>query len=267
MMTATCEQTAVKRQGSVWDYVSATRLGLWAKCALAWKFRYWDGIRTPPTPSLFLGKCVHAGCEHFYRHRQLGIGISTAGAVQHVRDSWNQIAAGEGMTFADTAEETDLQQQAVGLIAAYIDQVPPDEPRPLAVETTLEVPLVDPCSGEDLGIPLLGIVDLVLDGQGGPVIVDFKTAARGGELLEITHEVQLSCYAYGYRQLTGRKEGELQIRRLIKTKVPKIETDRYPARSDAHFRRLFALIRAYLDDLGAGRFVYRPGFGCSMCDF
>jgi hypothetical protein len=149
----------------------------------------------------------------------------------------------------------------------YIDQVSPDEPQPLAVETTMEVPLVDPSSGEDLGIPLLGIVDLVLDGDEGATVIDFKTAARGGDLLEITHEVQLSCYAYGYRQLTGRKEGELQIRRLIKTKTPRIETHRYLARSDAHFRRLFALIRAYLADLEAGRFVYRPGYGCGMCDF
>ncbi len=39
------------------------------------------------------------------------------------------------------------------------------EPRPLAVEATMESPLVDPLTGEDFGIPLLRIVDLVLDGQ------------------------------------------------------------------------------------------------------
>jgi hypothetical protein len=43
-------------------------------------------------------------------------------------------------------------------------------------------------------------------------------------------------------QLTGVKEGELQIRRLIKTKTPRIETHRYPARTESHFGRLFALI-------------------------
>jgi hypothetical protein len=171
------------------------------------------------------------------------------------------------MKFPDKAAETALQQQAAGLVAAYLDQVPSDEPPPLAVETTMEVPLLDPTSGEDLGIPLLGIVDLVLDSEDGPTVIDFKTAARGGDLLEITHEVQLSAYAYGFRQLTGRKEGELQIRRLIKTKTPRIETHRYPARSDAHFRRLFALIRAYLGDLETNRFAYRPGLGCGMCDY
>jgi hypothetical protein len=85
--------------------------------------------------------------------------------------------------------------------------------------------------------------------------------------LDIVHEVQLSCYAYAFRQVFDQTEQELQIRSLIKTKTPKVETDRYPARDDRHFRRLFAVIRAYLDDLHSNRFVYRPGWTCSMCDF
>jgi len=63
----------------------------------------------------------------------------------------------------------------------------------------------------------------------------------------------------------GESEGELQIRSLIKTL--KVKVHRYPARDDTHFRRLFAAIRAYLDDLHANRFVCRPGWMCSMCDF
>ena len=41
----------------------------------------------------------------------------------------------------------------------------------------------------------------------------------------------------------------------------------YPARTDNHFRRLLTVIREYLDALEAGRFSYRPGFGCGMCEF
>ena len=33
------------------------------------------------------------------------------------------------------------------------------------METSMEVPLVDPMTGEDLGIRLVRIVDLVLDGE------------------------------------------------------------------------------------------------------
>ena len=69
------------------------------------------------------------------------------------------------------------------------------------------------------------------------------------------------------QQLDGRKESGLEIRSLVKTKVPRIEFHHYDARSDDQLKRLFAVIREYLDALDRGRFNYRPGWGCSMCDF
>ena len=69
-----------------------------------------------------------------------------------------------------------------------------------------------------------------------------------------------------YRHL-NRQEAGLEIRSLVKTMVPQVQFHRYAARTERHFRRLFAAIRAYLDDLDRGDFVYRPGLGCSMCDY
>jgi hypothetical protein len=91
--------------------------------------------------------------------------------------------------------------------------------------------LVDPGTGEDLGIPLLGIADLILDGDEGADIVDFKTSSRSAPPFEISHEVQLTSYAYLFRRTTGQEEVGLEIHSLIKTKTPKIEIHRYPNRS------------------------------------
>jgi CRISPR/Cas system-associated exonuclease Cas4 (RecB family) len=173
----------------------------------------------------------------------------------------------DDMRFDSVADEQALQTQATGLVAAYLAKVPEDE-RPLAVETAVEAPLVDPDTGDDLGVPLVGVIDLVLGNQARPVIVDFKTSSRSSEPLEIVHEVQLSSYAWLFRHASEhRQEAGLEIRSLIKTKTPKIEFHGYPARTAAHFRRLFAVIREYLDALDSGRFNYRPGFGCGMCDY
>ncbi|MCY2993300.1 MAG: PD-(D/E)XK nuclease family protein, partial [Planctomycetota bacterium] len=101
--------------------------------------------------------------------------------------------------------------------------------RPIAVETSPEAPLIDPVTGEDLGVPLLGVVDLIQDDEYGPRICDFKTAAKSATPFEITHEIQLSSYAYLFRQATGRDEGGLEIRSLIKTKTPKIQFHHYAA--------------------------------------
>ena len=266
MSLLTCEEPQ-RRQGGVFEYISPSRLGCWLGCPLRYQLRYVYGIRSPPTPSMFVGKCCHSGLEGWYRHRQLGITLSSEDVAKRMVDGWDEAVAEEGVRFKTEADEMKAKLQAVDLVAAYLAHVPEDEPRPLAVEAKMEYPLIDPFTGEDLGIPLLGIVDLVLDEQPGPIIADFKTAARGGTPAEITHEIQLSSYAYLFRQLDGRKEAGLEIRSLIKTKTPKIEFHHYPARSDVHFKRLFAVIREYLDALDSNQFNFRPGFGCSMCDF
>lgn len=65
--------------------------------------------------------------------------------------------------------------------------------------------------------------------------------------------------------------GARPVRKLlysqVKTKTPRLEFLRHEARTDAHFWRFFAVIRAYLADLSCGRFIFRPSFGCHMCEF
>ena len=259
-------EASEERRGGVDGYISASRLNCWLKCPLAFRCRYLDGIRTPPSPALFLGKFVHFGLEAAYRHRQLGVTLDADQVAGKMLEGWAKLIDEESVTFDSAADEQALRQQGCDLVKAYLAYAPDCE-RPLAVEVAAEAPLVDPDSGEDLGIPLVGVIDLVLDYEAGPLIVDFKTAARSSEPMAISHETQLSSYAWLYRQVTGTKEAGIEIRSLIKTKVPKCEFHPYPARSDDHFRRLFAVIREYLDALDSGRFNYRPGWGCGMCDY
>jgi putative RecB family exonuclease len=181
-------------------------------------------------------------------------------------ESWAQLADDEKMSFDSPEAEQVLLRQATDLVKAYLAYASVNE-KPLAVEATVEMPLIDPVTGEDLGIPLLGIMDLILDGENGPVISDFKTSSKSAEPPEISHEIQLTSYAYLFRRVEQRQEAGLEIRSLVKTKTPKIEFHRYSARTEAHFRRLFAVVREYLVALDCGRFCYRPGWGCSMCDY
>lgn len=253
-------------RSTLYDYISPSRLNLWLKCPLAFKLRYVDAVKSPPSPALYLGKLVHAGLERYYRLRQVSVELPEEEFCGELPSLWQQTEPEDRAAVANVADLAELDQQATGLVRTYLQQVPRDEGRPTAVELTLRAPLIDPVTGENLGIDLLGVLDLVLPGDGGPLIVDFKTAARGGEVLEITHEVQLTGYAYLFRQVIGHHESGLEVRSLIKTKTPRVERHRWSARTAQHFGRLFAIVRAYLDDLDRQRFVCRPSQACSYCE-
>ena len=92
------------------------------------------------------------------------------------------------MVFDSPEAEMAMMRQVDDLVRVYLQTAPKDE-KPLAVEVAVESPLVDPFTGEDLGIPLVGVLDLVLDSDAGPIITDFKTAARSSEPMEISHEM------------------------------------------------------------------------------
>jgi hypothetical protein len=255
------------RTGGIWDYVSASRLNLWLKCPLAFRLRYVDGIWTPPSASQFVGKTVHRGLEIYYRHCQQKVRLPAEEIAELMLAQWEEAVASEGVQFSTSSDEAAARQQSLDLVRVYLQQLPADEPRPLAIETVLEAPLLDPVSGQSLGIPLLGVIDLVLPGADGAIITDFKTTARGGELLEITHEIQLSCYSYLFRQTSPLAEEALEIRNLVKTKTPRVEHHRYGPRCPAHYLRLCAVIRAYLDALDAGTYYIRPSHLCAACEF
>jgi ATP-dependent exoDNAse (exonuclease V) beta subunit len=188
-------ESVEQRQGGVREYISPSRLACWLKCPLAWKFRYIDGIRMRTTPALFTGKAVHSALEVAYRHQQLGVTLDASAVTKKLLESWSRLVDEEGATFESVAEEQANQKQVCDLVTAYLAFAPQQE-RPLAVETAVEAPLIDPQTGENLGMPLLGVIDLVLDYEAGPIICDFKTSARSSEPIEIIHEIQLSCYAY-----------------------------------------------------------------------
>lgn len=248
-------------------YVSPSRLKTWLSCPLKYKLRYVDGIVTPTSPNLFLGQVVHRGLEFYYRHRQRGVRLYPEFVGEHIKNTWGRAVDDELITFECSDEERQLQAKAIELVSTYIAQVADDEPSPIAIEERFEAPLIDPRSGEDLGISLVGIIDLVLDEGKGPVICDFKTAARSSSHLDLMHELQLSCYSYLFRKVTGKIEDGLEIRSLVKTKTPRIEVHRFGPRHAIHFERLFDVIRAYLDAVSSNRYHISPGFECSFCDF
>ena len=193
----------------------------WIQCPLAWRLRYIDGIRTPTNAQLVRWQgAVHAILERWYRHRQLGVAVTPGDIIRRLGDSWDQTAAEEDMQFASADEEAALKRQVADLVTAYLAYVPADEPRPLAVETAVEAPLVDPMTGEDLGIPLVGIMDLVLDAPAGPVIATLRRRRGVPSRWRSSTRSSLPPTPTCSGSCAQQQEAGLEIRSLVKTKVP-----------------------------------------------
>lgn len=246
--------------------ISASKLNLWLRCPLAFRRRYIDGVLTKMTPSLFFGKVVHDVLDGIYRCAMLGAYATIDDIPGFVDDAWDRAMTSEPCDFESDEKETKSKNQAVDVVRMYLSEIDIAAEKPIAVERRYDIPLIDPLTGEDFGITLVGITDLILESETGPVIVDFKTAASASSNCELQHELQLTAYACLVRHIYGRKESSLEIRQLVKTKTPKIATHCYSPRSDEHFARFFGIVREYLDALDRGVFNYRPSWNCSMCE-
>ena len=259
-------QTTEQQDRGLWTYVSASRLNLWCKCPLAFRFRYIDGIASPVTANLFLGKVVHAALESYYRRRQIGQIPVPEDAVNFIESAWQAMSEEELMEWDSAVESTKCRNQAADLVSAYIREYTDQPERIVAMETSLETPLVNPQTGEDLGVPLYGVIDLVLEHNDALTLVDFKTAASESLVTDQAHAVRLTLYSL-LLQGNGHDHVETEIRQLVKTKTPKICVHRFGERSDQQTQQFIDLCREYLDSLDRGVFNYRPCWSCSMCDY
>jgi hypothetical protein len=247
--------------------LSPAQLQAWLQCPLSHHLRYVEGNVPRPSPSGFLGTVVRCALAYLHQAERERVFPDVDDLDRYALGHWQAWVERDGVEFSSVPEERALQRQACGLLAAYLDQRAPDEPPALAVSQWITAPLFDPATGDDLGVNLVGELDLVLDGPSGPVIVDFRTSSRSASSMEVLQEVHLNCQAYLFRHIAGCAEGGLETRRLVKTKTPQVQYQRWPARTDLHLRRLLAVIRSYLADCQAGHVIYRPSLACSWCEY
>ena len=86
-------------------------------------------------------------------------------------------------------------------------------------------------------------------------------------MVALSNEVQLTAYSMLYRSTSGKKERGLEIKSLIRTKVPKLLITSLPPRDNFHVKRLISLVKAFVVGTKSGLYPACPGLNCMMCDF
>lgn len=242
------------------EAVSASQLQLYLGCPLKYRFQYVDRLEKPwRASSLAFGTSIHAAVEWFQRER-------IAGRTPAVEDVLAQFDADwyaqnlEPLVFTAGESKETCTEKAHDLLRLYLAQTNGVEPE--AVEQPFEVPLVDPETGEDLGLTLRGFLDLV---EAGDVVVDLKTAARSIGAGDLERHLQLSVYALAYLLFHGRIP-QLRLDLLLKTKVAKLE--RFTtSRSMSDLSWTARLLERASQAIDAGHFYPNPSWRCSECEY
>lgn len=240
--------------------LSATQLTTYLACPRKYAFRYVD--RLPPefqAGAFAFGRAVHSALEWFHGEKIIGK-IPPPEDVMAIFRADFDAELERPVRWKDTDSPLDLAERGAELVRMYVEQFKNVDVH--AAEMPFQVPLVDHETGEVLPWRLRGYFDLLLPGD---QLVEMKTAARRFTPENLLRRVQLSAYAYAYREHFGR-DPILLVTTLLKSKKPALEiiTTNRTFRDDAFFAHLADQVAR---GIVAEVFPPNPGWGCDGCEY
>lgn len=241
------------------DHLSKSQISLYLECSLKYRFQYLDELPKPfKSSGLVFGSCIHSSIEWLHKQRMKGNSISFEKLSRVLKADWHSQKVETDIFYKDGETEDLLLLKGKEILSLYYNE--PVE-KAIAAEYPFEVPLVN--NGEQLDIPLQGIIDLIEADDG---IVEFKTGARAMDGQSVNNNLQLTIYAYAYQMLFKKKPKTLKIVNFIKNKTPKMEIIE-TRREQKDFQRLFYLAKEILKGIRDRIFFPRHSFLCKDCEY
>jgi putative RecB family exonuclease len=241
------------------ERLSVSRVQAYLACSLQYRFRYVDHVPQPwRVAALAFGSSIHAAVEYFHRER-LARRAPTSREVVSMFDADWYAQNTSPLVFREGESSDRLSEAGRALLAQYVRST---KAEPECVEQAFEVELVDPESGEDLDVRLIGALDLV---ERDGTVVDLKTAAKKPSAADLEQHLQLSTYALVTLLRTGRIP-PLRLDVLLKTKDPRVL--KFPTQRDVSDLSWTAeLIRSVAQAIRSESFHPSPSWRCTECEF
>ena len=231
---------------------SASKIDLYKRCPLQFKFRYALHVPGRPGAPLEIGAAVHAVLEKIAKRRANGESTSEEQALDLLEKHWRY----DGFDNEKRLQEG--RDAAAGMIRTFMrwDQEAADRGSEIVgVEQEFKMD-VD-------GIKFVGKMDRVdKERDGRYVVTDYKTGKTPTRQSEIAHDVQMNLYALAAKSIYGElPDKTMQLFVLRNKEVPnKIDEAALDKERDA----ILGMARAILD----GKFPANPSYqGCRWCDY
>ncbi|MCI0462770.1 MAG: PD-(D/E)XK nuclease family protein [Gemmataceae bacterium] len=243
---------------------SSSALQQYLACPLRYYFQRVLGLPARTAPAhLVLGSAVHAALAEYHRGLLLGRQVKLDHLREVLLETWGAREKEQTVTFRDGESRADLLAQGEALLAAYLQEDPPEGI--VAVEHEVLAP-VQNSRGEYLETPLVAVTDLLTHPGAAYRVFEFKTSGRALSTSEAATALQPTCYVNAVQAVFGAP-AVVEYVVLVKTRTPKVQ--RLTAtRSDEDLGRLGDLIQAVERAVEAAVFypVESP-LNCSGCPY
>jgi hypothetical protein len=213
---------------------------------------------------LVFGSAFHATLSWYFKEILNGNGNGKVIPLEKVyrilEADWFAQKIDQEIHYKEGETEMKLLVTAKELLGQYVSQ-PSKEI--MGTEIPFTIPLINPVTGEVLGINLEGYIDLV---EKDETIVEFKTTGQSMDQKDADDHIQLTAYSYAYEMIHQRPPKNLKIVNFVKTKKPKIiplETQR----NQSDYQRFFCLAEQVLKGIESKIFFPRASFMCKDCEY
>jgi len=243
------------------EHLSSSQINLYLLCSLKYKFQYVDQLPKPfKSSGLVFGSVVHSALSWYFKEKINGNGVSLERLYRILEADWFAQKVDQEIRYKDGESEIKLLIMAKEMLGQYVDQ-PFKEI--MGMDIPFTIPLVNPVTGETLGINLEGFIDLI---EKDETIVEFKTSAQSMDQKDADEHLQLTAYSYAYEILQQRPPKNLKIVNFVKTKKPKINP--FETRRDkSDYQRFFYLAGQVLKGIQERIFFPRASFICKDCEY
>ncbi|VGO18790.1 RecB family exonuclease [Pontiella sulfatireligans] len=247
-------------------HVSASQINqLLNICSLQFYFERIAKLKKPfVSHSLAFGTAAHRTLEHYFKWLKAGETPDRDSHLDMFSELWKKANQEQEIKFGAKDDAESLSVKGRNMIGCFIDHIDPAE-KVLSVSQAFCVPVHAP-DGSVVEDPIIGEFDLVVEREGMPVIVDWKTAARKWAAGQAHKNFQATVYSYAWNQMY-RSRPSVEFRVVTKTKEPSYEQHE-TQRSERQEQRMAMLISKAQQIVKHELYVpAETGFYCTDCPY
>ena len=249
------------RQRPHWSYSSLN--SLLNICSLQWYFQKIARL-TPAHVSVNLvtGSCYHRTLDQIYMARKLEMPFSAEEAMDLYTEDWRRSSEEENIKYGKL-DAQQVEEQGRELIRIAYENIDSAE-RILQVGEVFCVPVI--YQRRYLTRPLIGEFDLVVEKDGKPLVVDWKTSASRWAQDKAQKSLQATVYSYAYQQKHGANP-EIRFDVAVKNKTPVFE--QHPTAREPESWNLLGALALKAEETVKHNLYYPSleSFACSDCPF